>query len=68
MRYELYYTDNSVVRALPCQSLEEALTVFNSVAKRFSPAWIYGPDGKVAFGDEPQGFNRTGSAATRVSG
>jgi hypothetical protein len=58
MQYQLYYTDEGVVRALPCLTLEEALAVFNSVAKRFSPAWICAPDGKVAFGNEPEGFTR----------
>jgi len=68
MRYELYYTDDGVIRASPFPTLEDALAVFNSVAKRFSPAWIYGPDGKVAFGDAPAGFTRSAPTATSMSG
>ena len=56
MQYQLYYTDEGVVRALPYETLEQALPVFNTVAKRFSPAWICAPDGKVVHGDQPEGF------------
>ena len=59
MQYQLYYTDEGVVRALPCQSLIEALSVFITVAKRFSPAWISAPDGRVVHGEEPKGFARS---------
>ena len=55
MQFELYYTDEGVVRT-PFRTLEDALSVFNSVARRFSPAWICAPDGKVVFGDKPEGF------------
>jgi hypothetical protein len=57
---KLYYTDEGAVRALPCETLEQALSFFNTVAKRFSPAWICAPEGKVLFGNEPEGFRRTG--------